>query len=155
MNFIELKKYLSSVRKYTTVRLYRLDRIGSGHGGSTGFTLLEILVSLGISALIIGAVMGLISASLQHKFNLKEKSQLQPILESAAEIILADPVKAMDGSVQLNELSGSPVVGVSVVPVPLEDTRAGQKQFQLCRVMLNYKSGSLEFSVIIPAGDRK
>ncbi len=122
--------------------------------GSMGFTLLEVLVSLAIGTLIIGAVMGLISASLQHKYNLREKSQLMPVLESAAQIILADPVKAMDGSVQLNELSGSPVVGVSVIPVQLEDTRAGQKSYQLCRVILNYKSGSLEFSVIIPNKDR-
>ncbi len=110
-----------------------------------------MLVSLAIATLIIGAVMGLISESLRYRFNLKEKAYIQPILESAAQVILADPVKAMDGLVRLGEFEGSPEVGVSLFPVTLDQESEGGGKFgRLCRVMLNYKSASLEFSIIIP-----
>ena len=56
-----------------------------------------MMVSLAIGTLIIGAVMGLISESIRYRINLKEKAYIQPILESAAQVILADPVKAMAG----------------------------------------------------------
>lgn len=116
-----------------------------------GFTLLEMLVSLAIGALIIGAVTGLISESLRYRVNLKEKANIQPILESAAEIILADPAKAMQGVVRLTELEGAPEVGVSLTPVPLNNQWGeGQKSGRLYHVMLRYKSGYLEFSIIIP-----
>jgi prepilin-type N-terminal cleavage/methylation domain-containing protein len=119
-----------------------------------GFTLLEMLVSLAIGVLIIGAVMGLISESLRYRFNLKEKAVIQPILEAAAQVILADPVKAMDGFVSLGELEGSPEVGVYLLPVPLErGSEGGGKSGRLYRVMLYYKSASLEFSIIIPNKD--
>jgi hypothetical protein len=114
-----------------------------------------MMVSLALAALIIGAVMGLISESLRHKANLKEKARIQPILESAAQIILADPAKAMLGSVRLDEFEGAPVVGVFLSPVQLEDTGLGENAGQLCRVMLGYKTGRLEFSVIIPGKDLK
>ncbi|MGA3116667.1 MAG: prepilin-type N-terminal cleavage/methylation domain-containing protein [Syntrophobacteraceae bacterium] len=116
-----------------------------------GFTLLEMLVSLAIGTLIIGAVMGVISESIRYKINLKEKASIQPILESAAQVILADPVKAMDGFVRLAELEGSPEVGVNLLPVALDqESEGGGKSGRLFRVMLNYKSASLEFSIIIP-----
>ena len=116
-----------------------------------GFTLLEMLVSLAIGTLIIGAVMGVISESIRYKINLKEKAAIQPILESAAQVILADPVKAMDGFVRLGELDGSPEVGVDLLPVSLDQEREGGGKFgRLFRVMLSYKSASLEFSIIIP-----
>ncbi len=113
-----------------------------------------MLISLAIGTLIIGAVMGLISESLRYKVNLKEKAYIQPILESAAQVILADPVKAMQGFVRLGELEGSPEVGVYLLPVPLEqESEDGGKFGQLYRVMLNYRSASLEFSIIIPNKD--
>ena len=115
-----------------------------------GFTLLEVMVSLVIGTLIIGSVMGLISESLRYKINLKEKSQVQPILESAAQVILADPVKATQGFVRLGELEGPPEVGVSLLPVQLEGQTPGESFGRLFRVMLNYKSAKLEFSIIIP-----
>ena len=121
-----------------------------------GFTLLEMMVSLAIGALIIGAVMGLISESIRYKINLKEKAYIQPILESAAQVILADPVKAMAGFVRLGEIEGSPEVGVYLLPVPLaQESAGGGKSGRLCRVTLNYKSSSLEFSIIIPNKDLK
>jgi prepilin-type N-terminal cleavage/methylation domain-containing protein len=120
-----------------------------------GFTLLEMLVSLIIGTLIVGAVMGLISVSMQHKYRIREKSQIQPILESAAQIILADPIRAGDGNIRLGELSGAPVVGVSVVPVEVPEGGLGDKAGQLCRIMLSYKSGQLEFSVLVPPADSR
>jgi hypothetical protein len=110
-----------------------------------------MLVSLAVGALIIGAVMGLISASLQYRFNLKEKAFLQPVLESAAQVVLADPVKALDGVVRLSEIDGTPEVGVYLVPVALDERSVGGgTSNRLYRVILSYKSSSLELSIIIP-----
>ena len=121
-----------------------------------GFTLLEMMVSLAIGALIIGAVMGLISESLRYRLNLKEKAYIQPILESAAQVILADPVKALAGFVRLEEIDGSPEVGVYLLPVSLpKESEGGGKSGRLCRVTLNYKSSRLEFSIMIPNKDLK
>jgi len=115
-----------------------------------GFTLLEMLVALALATLMIGAVMGLISESLRYKMNLKEKSQVQPILESAAQIILADPVKAMQGFIRLDEFEGAPVVGIDLTAVKLGDMGLSEKPDQLYHVMLNYRSGYLEFSLLVP-----
>jgi len=71
-----------------------------------GFTLLEMLVSLIVGTLIVGGVMGLISSSMQYKFRLKDKSLAQPILETAAQAILADPKRI--GDRYLREPKGSP-----------------------------------------------
>ncbi len=121
-----------------------------------GFTLLEMMVSLAIGALIIGAVMGLISESIRYKINLREKTYIQPILESAAQVILADPAKAMAGFVRLTEIEGSPEVGVYLLPVPLaQESEGGGKSGLLYRVTLNYVSSILEFSIIIPNKDLK
>jgi hypothetical protein len=115
-----------------------------------------MMVSLAIGALIIGAVMGLISESIRYRINLKEKAYIQPILESAAQVILADPVKAMAGFVRLGEIEGSPEVGVYLLAVPLaQESEGGGQSGRLCRVTLNYKSSSLEFSIIIPNKDLK
>ncbi|MGC9964144.1 MAG: prepilin-type N-terminal cleavage/methylation domain-containing protein [Syntrophobacteraceae bacterium] len=120
-----------------------------------GFTLLEMLVGLALATLMIGAMLGLISESLRYKVNLKDKAQTRPILESAAQIILADPVKAMQGFIRLDEFDGSPMVGVNLLPVQLGDTGLGEKSGQLYRVMLSYKSGILEFSIIVPSDEQK
>lgn len=119
-------------------------------GKQRGFTLVEMLVSLIIGTIMVGGVMGLISVSMRHKTQLSDKSQIQPILESAAQIILADPVRATEGIVQLKELAGAPSVAVAVAPVELQERRAGEPAGQLSRVMLSYRTGRLEFSVIIP-----
>lgn len=126
-----------------------------GGFGSRGFTLLEMLVSLIIGTIVAGGVMGLISVSLQHKFRLKDKSQIQPILETAAEAILADPQRIRDGSVSFGELSGAPVVKISAAPVEIGENPAGNKSGQLYRVILDYRGGYLEFSVLLPPEDRR
>lgn len=125
-------------------------RTASGRGG---FTLLEMLASLIIGTLILGGVMGLISTSMQYKFRIKEKSRVQPVLESAAQIILADPARAGEGAIRFPELDGAPTVGVRTAPVPLGDSGAGNKAGQLYRVVLDYKGSLLEFSVIAPNKD--
>lgn len=121
--------------------------------GAGGFTLLEVMVSLAVAALLIGSVTGLISEALRYRTSLKEKASAQPILESAAEIILADPEKATHGVVQLTELPGSPSVAVSLTPVPLNSPAGKSRKGVLCRVMLNYESSDLEFSVMVPTGN--
>jgi prepilin-type N-terminal cleavage/methylation domain-containing protein len=122
-----------------------------------GFTLLEMLVALIIGTVIVGGVMGLISVSLQHKARLKEKRILQPVLETAAETILADPGRINEGSISFPNMTGSPVVGITATPVEISSytTTPGVKTGQLYRVMLNYKSGYLEFSVLVPPDARK
>jgi prepilin-type N-terminal cleavage/methylation domain-containing protein len=120
-----------------------------------GFTLLEMLVALALATLMIGAVMGLISEALRYKINLKDKAQIQPVLESAAQIILADPVKAMQGFIRLDEFEGAPTVGIDLWPIQIEDTGFGQNPVRLFRVNLSYRSGRLEFSVIMPNDEQK
>ncbi len=115
-----------------------------------GFTLLEMLVSLVIGTLILGGVMGMISVSMQYRYRLQEKSQIQPVLESAAQMVLADPKRATGGVIDLPELPGAPAVRVSALPVDLPNMQTGIKRGQLARVILRYKTGELEFSVIIP-----
>jgi hypothetical protein len=114
-----------------------------------------VVVALAIGTLIIGSVMGLISESLRYKMNLTEKAQAQTVLDSAAQIILADPVKAAQGFVRLGELEGSPEVGVWLLPVQLEGQTQGQNFGRLFRVMLTYQSRKLEFSIIVPNSDLK
>ena len=120
--------------------------------GSRGFTLVELLVSLIIGTLIAGGVMGLISVSLQYQHRMKEKSGIQPILESAAEVILADPRQIEKGSVPLGEVPGSPTVEVLAVPVNLPNANrfGAPDRGQLTRVMLVFAGHRLELSVIIP-----
>lgn len=116
-----------------------------------GFTLLEIMVALGIAALMIGSVLGLISESMRYKVNLKQKAQIQPLLESAAEIILADPIKATEGFIRLDEFEGSPSVGIALFPVPVDDSMAEEGAGgRLCRVVLSFNAAVLEFSIIVP-----
>ena len=139
-------------RQTTQDRNGELGPYGSAASWSRarGFTLLEVLVSLAIAALLIGSVNGLISEALRYRTALKQKASIQPILQSAAEVILADPRKAAGGVVRLTELEGAPAVSVSLTPVPVAGSFAKAGAGTLYRVMLSYKSSELEFSVIVP-----
>jgi hypothetical protein len=138
--------------------MIRLNRYIPGRR-SGGFTLMEILVSLIVGTLIAGGVLGLISVTLQYNHRIRSKSEIQPILESAAELILANPRQAEAGSIVLGELPGSPTVGILLSPVDLPHetrlgTRGGGPTGQLNRIMLVYQGHGLEFSLIIPPPDR-
>ncbi|MCE5332957.1 MAG: type II secretion system GspH family protein [Desulfobacteraceae bacterium] len=131
-----------------------LSRIPRRKGFSRrGFTLIEMLVGLIIATLVVGGVLGLISSSMRHRFRIEEKRMVQPVLEAAAQTILAAPFRATEGNIQLAEMSGSPVVSVRIAPVPLDEATVGGKSAQLCRVILGYKTGELEFSLLVPNKD--
>ncbi len=125
-----------------------------GRRDNRGFTLLEMLISLIIGTVIVGGVMGLISTSMQYRFRMKDKRQIQPILETAAQAILADPKRIADGAVTFGDQKGSPVVGVRSARVEIAEKRAGNPG-ELYRVMLDYRGGQLEFSVLVPPADSK
>ncbi len=129
----------------------RLRKFGlNGNESSRGFTLLEMLISLIIGTIIVGAVMGLISVSLQYRFRMKDKRQIQPILETAAQAILADPGRIADGSVTFGDFKGAPVVRVRSAPVDVGQKSGSTSKGDLYRVMLDYRGGHLEFSVLVP-----
>lgn len=119
--------------------------------GRKGFTLIEVMVALIIGTVIVGGVMGLISVSLQYTQRVKEKSQIQPVLEAAAEDILANPEKALNGSLSMGGAKDSPTVDVQLMKVESPDGRPlGGTGQQLFRVMLNFRGHLLEFSLLIP-----
>ncbi len=122
----------------------------TGRRDSRGFTLLEMLISLIIGTLIVGGVMGLISVSMQYRFRMKDKRQIQPILETAAQAILADPGRIADGSVTFGDFKGAPVVRVRSAPVDVGQKSGSASKGDLYRVMLDYRGGHLEFSVLVP-----
>jgi prepilin-type N-terminal cleavage/methylation domain-containing protein len=121
-----------------------------------GFTLLEVMVSLIIGALILGGLMGLISVSLQYSQRLKEKSQIQPLLESVAQEILANPLKAISGSLTLRSEPGVPPVNMHFVEEELPQMKAmpaGPRR--LYRVLLECRGQVLEFSLFVTPSDGK
>ena len=121
-----------------------------------GFTLLEVLVSLIIGALILGGLMGLISVSLQYSQRLKEKSQIQPLLESVAQEILANPVKATSGSLALPREPGVPPVNMHFTEEELPQLRGTPAGFRkLYRVLLECRGQVLEFSLFVTPSDGK
>jgi len=116
-----------------------------------GFTLLEVMVSLIIGALILGGLMGLISVSLQYSQRLKVKSQIQPLLESVAQEILANPEKAVTGSLVLASEPGAPQVNVLYTREELPEMTGHPAE--LYRVMLECRGQVLEFSLYVTPTD--
>ena len=116
-----------------------------------GFTLLEVMVSLIIGALILGGLMGLISVSLQYSQRLKVKSQIQPLLESVAQEILASPEKAVTGSLVLASEPGAPQVNVLYTREELPEMTGHPAE--LYRVMLECRGQVLEFSLYVTPTD--
>jgi hypothetical protein len=120
---------------------------------SSGFTLVEIVICLLLATLIVGGVMGLISTSLQYSQRVREKAEDWPILEAAAQAILADPEKAESGFLILEGLPGAPRVDIGLVEAPASGAKDAETETQsgrLYRVELYYRASLLEFSVIIP-----
>ena len=116
-----------------------------------GFTLLEVMVALIIGTVIVGGVMGVISVSLQYSKRVKEKSLYQPVLEAAAQEILANPELAKEGAINVAGIPNAPPVSVSIAEVTgSSGDEVRIRTGQLYRVMLSCAGQVLEFSVIIP-----
>jgi prepilin-type N-terminal cleavage/methylation domain-containing protein len=121
-----------------------------------GFTLLEVMVSLVLGALIVGGLMGLISASLQYSQRLKVKSQIQPLLESAAQEILANPEKAMAGSLTLGKEIDAPRINIQIAREELPHRKGiAGRPGELYRVLLECRGQLLEFSLYITPAEVK
>ena len=117
----------------------------------SGFTLLEVMVSLIIATLIVGGVMGSISVSMQHSKRVKEKSEGWPVLEAAAQEILVHPEKAEKRSLSLDDFPETPEVSIQLTEVNRSDGMAlGNQYGKLYRVRLQHEKNVLEFSMIIP-----
>lgn len=113
--------------------------------------MIEVMVALVIGTVIIGGVMGLISVSLNFTQRVNEKSRYVPILEAAAEQILAFPAEVTPGTLTMSDFPDSPPVNVDLVPVNGKNGDGlGSGHGQLYRVELSCKGHVLEFSVIIP-----
>jgi Tfp pilus assembly protein PilV len=120
-----------------------------------GFTLLEVLVGLIIGTLVIGGVMGMISSSLNYRARLQARSAAQPVLEAAAQQILAEPETALKGSVAVGGGRDAAMVQVMNLKVDNPDARPlGKRQSELYQVKLLYAGQSLEFSVLVPQPER-
>lgn len=121
-----------------------------------GFTLLEVMVSLTLGTLIAGAVMGVISISLQYTQRVKERTRIQPYLEAAAQEILANPEISNGAVISVGDPKNPVTVEVLVAPVPDVDGRdfGNNNAGQLSRVLLRCQGRVLEFSLLIPRPDR-
>ncbi len=121
-----------------------------------GFTLLEVMVSLTLGALILGGLMGLISVSLQYGQRLKVKAQIQPLLDSAAQEILADPKKATARSIVIGSGPDAHQVNIQLTPVELPKPKGmAIRAGDLYRVLLECRGQLLEFSLYVTRSDRK
>jgi prepilin-type N-terminal cleavage/methylation domain-containing protein len=121
-----------------------------------GFTLLEVMLGLTLGVLVLGGVMGSISASMNFSQRIKERSQTQPVLEAAAQEILAHPEKADQGSMTVGTFPSSPVVSIGLSDVIGTDgkvLRIGSGE--LYRVVLSYRGSILELSLIVPRSQFK
>ena len=115
-----------------------------------GFTLLEVVVALTIGVVIVGGVMGLISSAMNYNHRLKSKTLVQPILEAAAQEILADPHKAEDGALVMGSGAGGARVNVDLVEERVPGSGGSKSTTgRLYRVILSYGGEVLEFSVLI------
>lgn len=120
-----------------------------------GFTLLEVMVGLIIGALIMGGVMGMLSSSLNYAARLNERSAAQPILEAAAQQILANPEIALAGQVLIGEGGEAAPVEIALLKVENPEVQPlGMREGELYQVQLRYQGQMLEFSIIIPKPEK-
>ncbi|MCU0586815.1 MAG: prepilin-type N-terminal cleavage/methylation domain-containing protein [Syntrophobacteraceae bacterium] len=126
-------------------------QVKSGPGHAEGFTLLEVMVALTIGVIILGGVMGAISASLQYTYRVKERSLVQPFLDAAAQEILIQPERILEGQMVLKAFRDAPPVFIAAVKVPhMDDFGEARTGGELYRVMLTCRGQRLEMSVLVP-----
>ena len=114
------------------------------------------MVSLIIGALILGGLMGLISVSLQFSQRLKEKSQIQPVLESVAQEILANPQQAVAGTITLGSAPDAPRVNIQFAREELPQIKGmPARPGELYRVLLECRGQILEFSLFVTPSEGK
>jgi len=130
--------------------LFLTRRYSHKSSPKAGFTLLEVMVGLTIGLILLGGLMGLISVSLHYGQRLKLKSETLPVLEAAAETILAFPEKAGEGVLVLESFPGTPAVEVHTARVFEKDENTPATLGELYRVQLNYRGQLLEFSILVP-----
>lgn len=118
----------------------------------SGFTLIEVLVSLVVGTLIVGGVMGVLGASLHYRQRVVAKTTDWPLLEAAAQKVLAAPEAFVGGDIALPDLPGAPVVRaewtrIELLSGGLEQTEdlAGRS---LYRVDLAYRKSRLHLSLV-------
>jgi hypothetical protein len=109
------------------------------------------MIGLIIGTIVVGGLMGLISVSLQFSHRVKEKSLVQPVLESAAQEIIANPEKALDGGLTMTDLPGAPPIQIQLAQVTGSDGEVLKNRTgELYRITLSSNGQVLEFSLIIP-----
>jgi len=120
-----------------------------------GFTLLEVMVGLTLGTLIAGAVMGVISVSLQYAKRIKQSARIQPYLEAVAQEILASPDIADSSAIEVGDPKDPVTVDVLVTPVQAVDGAefGNNKAGQLARVLLRCQGRLIEFSILIPPSE--
>lgn len=118
---------------------------------SWGFTLLEVMVGLVLAVVVVGGVMGSLSAALQYGARIKERSAVQPVLEAAAQQILAFPEKLEQGGVVVHGMPDAPPIDVIARRVVAADgDELPNRSAQLYRVLIQCRGQRLEFSVLVP-----
>jgi len=122
----------------------------AGADSRKGFTLLEVMVSLTIGLILLGGLMGLISVSLHYGQRLRHKSEVQPVLEAAAQTILAFPEKAGEGTLVMESFPDKPAVEIQLARVFEKDETTPPTLGELYRVQLYYQGQMIEFSILVP-----
>jgi len=116
--------------------------------------LLEVLASLVIGALVVGGLMGLISVSLQYSQRINKKALVQPLLEAAAQEILADPEKALSGDFAVSKTPDTPPITIRTTEVEILEPKALANQIgRLLRVVLECRGQTIEFSLLLPTSE--
>jgi prepilin-type N-terminal cleavage/methylation domain-containing protein len=136
-----------------TVARSRSNRDGRCKRFRAGFSLLEVLVALTVGILILGGVMKSNSASLNFERRVKEKSEIWPVLDYAAQFLIEEPEYLDTGVLKLENYPGEPEVEVALTRVEyLDEATLAEKLGGLYRVRLEYRKVPLEFSVLISEG---
>lgn len=111
---------------------------------SSGFTLIEVLVSLLIATVVIGSTMALVGVSIKNINHVKRLRNALPVLDTAAQEIIRNPARALTSPLVLREFPNSPSVEIEAFPVKDPTVTA-----KLYRVVLRYGGETLVTSVII------